>query len=386
MKRLLVVSDDRELTARVADTFEGDEYGPAGVWHVARAHAGREALVLIERGERPFDAVVIAPPLPDHGPSDFFGRLSDAPDGRQLAAYLIGDLDDALRQTLQTSFKTTDHFEAPVDLEALRHALDALPMPLDVLLAESDEGRRLRYAKHLTDAGYRLETATTGRQAIERQPRLRPSAVIANLELSDLPGLTVCDHVRRAAVTPVPSIILYGSPTAFKTQTQAHPGRGPDDFVAAPFDDELLIDRLAARIGRTRGHRWRRTSSRSVDPQDPNPGDRRRFPRTFGNIDVTVHTEDLPPSGAKTFTAETFDMSPGGLFLVTDHRIPVGTRIDLTIELGDGEDDGPVRATAEVAWLSYTGPRLGMGVRYVAIDRRAVQRLQSYVALVAEVL
>ncbi|MEL7372072.1 MAG: PilZ domain-containing protein, partial [Myxococcota bacterium] len=87
-----------------------------------------------------------------------------------------------------------------------------------------------------------------------------------------------------------------------------------------------------------------------------------------------------------TFKAETFDLSPGGLFLSTDRRVPVGARLDLAIELGDGDDAGPVRATAEVAWLSYTGPRLGMGVRYVSIDRRAVDRLQSYVALVAEVL
>ncbi|MEL7369233.1 MAG: response regulator, partial [Myxococcota bacterium] len=285
MKRLLVVSGDRTLTSRVAETFEGDTFGPAGTWIIARAHTGLEALVLLERGERPFDAVVVEAPLPDHDADIFWARLAKTPAAPQLSCYLIGASENVIRQNWQSSFKKIDRFTPPVDLEDLRHKLDALPMPLDVLLAESDDARRDRYAKHLTDAGYRLETVTTGRLAIERQPRLRPSAVIANLELTDVPGFTVCDHVRRAAVVPTPSVLLYGSPVAFKTQSDARTQRGPDDFVAAPFDDELLIDRLAARIGRTRGHRWRPTSARASGGASPafrsNPGDRRRHPRMF---------------------------------------------------------------------------------------------------------
>jgi uncharacterized protein (TIGR02266 family) len=94
--------------------------------------------------------------------------------------------------------------------------------------------------------------------------------------------------------------------------------------------------------------------------------ERRHFRRV--PINVTVRIEY---TGAE-FPASSANLSAGGVFLETDHRLPVGTRVRLRFEVPIIAKY-PIRAEAEVVWVRAEAPR-GVAVRFVDIsdDDRAL--------------
>ena len=284
MKRLLLVSGDRDFALEVAEALTtasdtavtiditSEDTAP---WEVARAQTGLEAVVLIERGGRPFDALVVDTPLPDQSALALMSRIRRTDTGRTIPSYLLIERgqQSRVRRMMSQFFASTRFLDKPVDVETLTTLLAQVENQLQVVLAEYDDDRRTRYVNALSEAGYRVEAVSKGWDAIARQPRLRSDAVVANLQLPDLSGLTVCDQIRQAAVTPAAKVILYGSPIALSAQ-QPHHEAEPDDFLPAPFDEALLVERLAALIGQTRG-------------------------RLFGRRSLVPATEDLPPDAVE---------------------------------------------------------------------------------------
>lgn len=76
--------------------------------------------------------------------------------------------------------------------------------------------------------------------------------------------------------------------------------------------------------------------------------------------------------------ATSADISPGGLFVKTDHPLDTGKKILLYIYLTDTEK--PVMADCEVAWCQKDHPIKpnGMGLRFHKISWRDVERLNDF--------
>ena len=370
MKRLLVASADRHLTTDIAEALDDD----TGPWDVARAHSALEAFLLLDRGERPFDAVLVDVPLPDQDARSLLDQIRRTEVGRHVLVLLLGEPDDPmLRHMLTTPPAATRFIEKPTSVDVLRAHLGRLKSPRWVLLAEGDEALRARYARILREAGYRVEALSSGRTTIARQPRLRPAAVVSNLQLPDLNGLAACSLIRQAAVTPHPKILLYGALTALKAQRGRAAHAEPDDFVPSPFDDEVLVDRLAALIGHDGPVPRRRSPVDRARAASAVPrAERRRHPRTRSAVQVLVLDDH------RQFQTESVDLSPDGMFLRTDESVAVGAVVELIIDLVDRH--GLVRTDAQVTWITYTSPRPGFGVRFLNIDPAANARLEAYLA------
>ena len=112
----------------------------------------------------------------------------------------------------------------------------------------------------------------------------------------------------------------------------------------------------------------------SVAPM-PDAGHRREHSRFHVDLDVTVGSDHNFYAGF----AE--NLSAGGVFIATHKLKPVGSSIELTINLPDGIQ---VRATGEVRWIrvfneqSDTPP--GMGVRFNGLAEASVALIQSFLA------
>ena len=385
MKRLLIVSSDREFMAALGtalvDPVVADSAEPN--WEIARADTGLEAFLLLDRGGRPFDALLVDAPLKDQSVLAFMNRVRRSEAGRDVPVYLLSDpgREGHARAMSAEAFASTRFVDKPVASDILAATLNELSAPLQIVIAEYDDDLRDRYERAFTRAGYRVEAARTGRDAIERQPRLRAHAVVANIVLPDLNGLEVCRHVRRAAVAPRPKVVLYGRPAALTAHQQRHDAK-PDAFVPAPFDDDLLVERIATLIGRSDNRQLRRRGRLPPTedlPEGESPARRRPVTRRIPcRVQVRVTDED------RRFEADRFEATAGGLFVPNDELVEVGARVELVIYLPDGGD--PIRTAGEVSWVSNTGSKRGLGVRYLSIDRRAVERLQAFVARAEEVV
>jgi hypothetical protein len=95
--------------------------------------------------------------------------------------------------------------------------------------------------------------------------------------------------------------------------------------------------------------------------------ERRQYPRAPLATQVE-HAEGMQIGFSK-------DISVGGMFIELTKPVPVGSRLNLLFHLDDGGD--AVRAEAEVL---YSVLKLGVGVRFLALDPAGQGRVEAYVA------
>jgi phosphate regulon transcriptional regulator PhoB len=118
------------------------------------------------------------------------------------------------------------------------------------ILVVDDEPDLLELVRvNLSQAGFEVETAETGRQALDRVRRLAPDLLILDLMLPDLSGTEVCRHLRAdAALSEIPIIML----TARADEVDRVVGLeiGADDYVTKPFSPRELTLRVRAVLRR----------------------------------------------------------------------------------------------------------------------------------------
>jgi len=118
-------------------------------------------------------------------------------------------------------------------------------------------------------------------------------------------------------------------------------------------------------------------SEATIRPMVPlaDSGHHRGHSRFSVDLDVTVGSDHNFYAGF----AE--NLSAGGVFIATHKLRPVGSKIELTVNLPDGAQ---VRALGEVRWIrvfnetSDTPP--GMGVRFLDVSDDAVSSIDSFLA------
>ena len=102
---------------------------------------------------------------------------------------------------------------------------------------------------------------------------------------------------------------------------------------------------------------------------------RREHSRFSVDLDVTVGSDHNFYAGF----AE--NLSAGGVFIATHKLKPVGSRIELSINLPDAAH---VRATGEVRWVrvfnEHSDSPPGMGVKFDALDPASVLAIESFLA------
>jgi two-component system KDP operon response regulator KdpE len=98
----------------------------------------------------------------------------------------------------------------------------------------------------LRGAGYDVDTAATGAEALTKAAARLPEAVILDLVLPDRSGVEVCRELRGWSKAP----ILILSAVGEETEKVAALDAGADDYVTKPFGLDELLARLRAALRR----------------------------------------------------------------------------------------------------------------------------------------
>jgi CheY-like chemotaxis protein len=64
-----------------------------------------------------------------------------------------------------------------------------------VLVVDDDESLRMLYSKELTEEGYEVQTVPSGQDALESIKQSRPDAVILDIKMEGMDGLSVLDRI-----------------------------------------------------------------------------------------------------------------------------------------------------------------------------------------------
>jgi two-component system OmpR family response regulator len=121
---------------------------------------------------------------------------------------------------------------------------------LRVLVVEDETSLSRQLAKALTDAGYAVDCAGDGELADFLAQTERYDAVVLDLGLPKIDGLTLLRRWRQACI-PAPVLILTAR-GAWHEKVQGIDG-GADDYVAKPFRMEEVLARIRALIRRSSG-------------------------------------------------------------------------------------------------------------------------------------
>jgi len=120
-----------------------------------------------------------------------------------------------------------------------------------VLVAEDETRLSKQLSAALTDAGYAVDCAADGQRAEFLGQTETYDAVVLDLGLPKIDGLTVLRRWRDAGMTmPVLVLTARGS---WHEKVLGIDG-GADDYVSKPFQMEELLARLRGLIRRTAGH------------------------------------------------------------------------------------------------------------------------------------
>jgi two-component system KDP operon response regulator KdpE len=115
------------------------------------------------------------------------------------------------------------------------------------ILVVDDEPQILRALKtNLTGAGYEVETAETGEEAVAKAAANPPDAMILDLVLPDVSGTEVARELRTWSSIPIVVLSAIGD----EREKVAALDAGADDYVTKPFGMEELLARLRASLRR----------------------------------------------------------------------------------------------------------------------------------------
>lgn len=82
-----------------------------------------------------------------------------------------------------------------------------------VLVVDDDEGVRAVMATALEDDGWHVETAANGRVALTQLTEAMPDAIILDLRMPVMDGLTFAEHYRRLPEPRAPLILISATVT-----------------------------------------------------------------------------------------------------------------------------------------------------------------------------
>ncbi len=118
-----------------------------------------------------------------------------------------------------------------------------------ILIVEDDEDIAELLVFNLKAAGFAVETARDGNEALARARRDPPSGVILDLMLPGLDGFEVCKELKRDPKTAGAAVIML---TARGEEVDRIVGLelGADDYVVKPFSPRELVLRLRAVLKR----------------------------------------------------------------------------------------------------------------------------------------
>lgn len=119
-----------------------------------------------------------------------------------------------------------------------------------VLVVDDEPDIVALVAYHLAKSGYRVSTATTGAEALDRARQDQPALIVLDLMLPDMSGFDVLGIIRaEEPIADTPVLML----TARREEQDRIRGLtlGADDYLTKPFSPQELILRVSAILRRT---------------------------------------------------------------------------------------------------------------------------------------
>ena len=250
---LILLVEDNAVFRRSARTAL-----EAGGYTVAEAKDGSEALGLA-RGDAPC-LLLLDTTLPDFTARDLLRRLRALPGCADLPAVAMPGLFARPEEEGLTAAGFDDFLVKPVDgavlLEVVASHLGAGAAARGrpgrgrlVLVADDDPDHRALARIRLTLAGFVVETASDGQEALEKARARVPDVIASDILMPRLDGLGLCMAVRRDAALQQVPVVLFSGNYLEKADQRLARDAGATDFVIRSGEMKELVEKIVERSG-----------------------------------------------------------------------------------------------------------------------------------------
>lgn len=116
-----------------------------------------------------------------------------------------------------------------------------------ILIIEDNEQNLYLMRFLLEGRGLRVAEARDGASGIESALRLRPRAILLDIQLPGMTGYEVCERLRghaALAATPIIAVTSYAMPGDRERALAA----GVNDYIEKPIDPEVFVDQVVRHL------------------------------------------------------------------------------------------------------------------------------------------
>jgi DNA-binding response OmpR family regulator len=125
-----------------------------------------------------------------------------------------------------------------------------------VLVVEDEASIASFVSLYLKNAGYDVETAATGAEALSSLERSQPSLVVLDLMLPDIDGIEICRRIRQKSDLPILMLTARDEDVDKIIGLEV----GADDYMTKPFNPRELVARVKSILRRATPERKDRES------------------------------------------------------------------------------------------------------------------------------
>ena len=115
-----------------------------------------------------------------------------------------------------------------------------------ILVVDDEPKIRRIMLTTLTGAGYEVDDAKTGEEALEKLPDFRPELILLDINMPGMGGIAACRAIRADVNVAIIMLTVHNSEAAKVQALDA----GADDFVTKPFSTPELLARIRAALRR----------------------------------------------------------------------------------------------------------------------------------------
>jgi two-component system response regulator MprA len=119
-----------------------------------------------------------------------------------------------------------------------------------VLVVEDLDDTRTLYAENLSEAGFAVEAASDGLEAVELAESRGPDAIVMDLQMPKMDGYEAIRLIR-ATSTIQPYILVVSAYDGPESRRAAYES-GADDLVGKPLDPNVLVTIIRAAVSSRR--------------------------------------------------------------------------------------------------------------------------------------
>jgi len=117
--------------------------------------------------------------------------------------------------------------------------------PKRILIVEDEAEIRLILIAYLEYAGFVVQAAANGQEAIAMIPKFRPHLVVLDLMMQPMSGWEVLAWLRARQITPLLPVIILTALSDVKEQVQGFE-EGAIDYLAKPTQPSKILERVRA--------------------------------------------------------------------------------------------------------------------------------------------